>query len=86
MTDTIKISRELLERAATLLQDSLHPPAGCDSFDDWTAQGNALAAELRAQGAAGGAGAGGVASYRSWWAYCDARVSQVGGRRQPLAD
>ena len=48
MTDTIKISRELLERAATLLQDSLHPPAGCDSFDDWTAQGNALAAELRA--------------------------------------
>ena len=48
MTDTIKISRKLLERAATLLQDSLHPPAGCDSFDDWTAQGNALAAELRA--------------------------------------
>ena len=48
MTDTIKINRKLLERAATLLQDSLHPPAGCDSFDDWTAQGNALAAELRA--------------------------------------
>ena len=44
----IMIDRELLERAATLLQDSLNPPAGCTDFDDWSAQGDALAEQLRA--------------------------------------
>ena len=82
MTDTIKISRELLERAATLLQDSLHPPAGCDSFDDWTAQGNALAAELRAllaaqpqASAAQSAPAGEREAFEAWyrqsWGYSE---------------
>lgn len=48
MTDTVTIRRELLERCALLLTDSLYPPDGCSGFDDWTAQGNELAEELRA--------------------------------------
>lgn len=48
MTDTVTISRKLLERAALLLKDSLYPPTGCADFDDWTAQGNELAEQFRA--------------------------------------
>lgn len=44
----VTIDRELLERAALLLKDSLQPPEGCADFDDWTAQGNKVSAELRA--------------------------------------
>ena len=44
----VTIDRELLERAALLLKDSLQPPEGCTSFDDWTAQGNKVSDELRA--------------------------------------
>ena len=47
MTEVL-IKRELLERCALLLTDSLYPPDGCSGFDDWTDQGNTLAEELRA--------------------------------------